>query len=288
MQQAGPTVGLNALRSQFPDLARSQLADLQRQSRQLWFHDHEIFADTLEWIVPGSVWATDFSESPVPIDGDFRHVLAVRDLASHRQLLLMPAQYADAATALAAMEHLFATCGLPLVLKSDNGSPFIADIFTKLLLRWGVTSLLSPPHWPPYNGSIEAGFGASKTRIHIEAVRHGRFNHWLLDDVEAARQLANCASRPWGVLGPTPQQRWDRRTPITPQQRQTFQNAVLNHQRIVRLELGVGPEQELKRKVKAMVARESIGRALVGLGYLQVQRRRITPPFNLSFGAIIT
>ena len=207
LQEAGPTVGLRALRSQFPDLARSQLADLQHQYRYRWFHAHEIFADVLEWLVPGSVWATDFSQSPVIIDGVFRHVLAVRDLASRRQLLLLPAQQADALTALGAMEHLFATCGPPLVLKSDNGSPFIADIFTKLMRRWGVTSLLSPPHWPPYNGSIEAGFGASKTRIHFEAVRHGRFNHWLLDDVEAARQLANCASRPWGVTGPTPQER---------------------------------------------------------------------------------
>jgi len=94
-------------------------------------------------------------------------------------------------------DHLFTTYGPPLVLKSDNGSTFIAKIFTTLLLRWGVTSLLSPPQWPPYNGSIEAWFGISKTRIRIEAVRHGRFDRWLLDDIEAARQLANCASRPW-------------------------------------------------------------------------------------------
>ena len=86
--------------------------------------------------------------------------------------------------------------------------------------------LLSPPYWPPYNGAIEAGFGSAKTRICIEAARHGRFDHWLLDDVEAARQLANGASRPWGITGPTPEERFSARPPITDPQRQAFGQAV--------------------------------------------------------------
>jgi len=172
----------------------------------------------LEWLVPGSVWATDFSQSPVPIDDGIRDVLAVRDLASHNQLLLLPAPRADALTAACALEHLFATCGPPLILKDDNGPPFLSDLLAGLLDRWGVSQLLSPRYYPQYNGSAEAGFGPSKTRIFFEAARHGRFDHWISDDVEAARQLANCASRPHGSAGPTPQQAWDARTPVTPPQ----------------------------------------------------------------------
>ena len=158
LQQAGPTLGLPALRSAFPDQARSQLADLQRDYRRQWFSNHELFADTLQWLVPGSVWAGDFSQSPIPIEQDAEHVLAVRDLPSHKQPSLRPAEHADALTAVAAVEHLFITFGAPLVFKTDNGSPFIADVFQELLARWQVIGLLSPPYWPPYNGAIEAIF----------------------------------------------------------------------------------------------------------------------------------
>jgi len=288
IQNLGPTVGLPALRSRFPELARSQLADLQRNCRHQWFQDHEVFAESLEWLVPGSVWAMDFSQAPVPIDGDFRHVLAVRDLPSHMQLSLLPAKHGDATTTVSALEHLFATHGPPLLAKADNGSPFISEDLEKLLRLWEVTLLLSPPRWPQYNGSVEAGFGSAKTRIHIEAARHGRMDHWLLDDVEAARLLANCDSRPWGVTGPTPQERWDRRTPFTPRQRQDFRQAVRENEKAIRVELGHLPEEELKRRARAALARESISRALQGLGYLRVTRRRVTPPFRLSFRAIIT
>jgi len=288
LREVGPTVGLPALRCQFPDLARSELSDLQRDQRRQWFHDHEVFADALEWLVPGSVWAMDFSQAPVPIDVDFRHVLAVRDLPGHMQLSLLPAKHGDAITAVSALEHLFVIHGPPLLAKADNGSPFISQELKDLLRLWEVTLLLSPPYWPQYNGSIEAGFGSAKTRIHIEAARHGRMDHWLLDDVEAARLLANGDSRPWGVTGPTPQERWDRRAPITPQQRQDFRQAVCQHKKTIRAELGYRPDEELKRRARATLDREAISRALQGLGYLHVARRRVTPPFKLSFRSIIT
>jgi hypothetical protein len=288
LRELGPTVGLPALRCQFPNLARSELSDLQREQRQQWFQGHEVFASTLEWLVPGTVWAMDFSQAPVPIDTDFRHVFAVRDLPGHMQLELLPVRHANARAAVLALEHLFVVHGAPLVVKADNGSPFLSHELKKLLGRWKVTLLLSPPYWPQYNGSVEAGFGASKTRIQIEAARHGRIDHWLLDDVEAARQLANRASRPWGVTGPTPEEAWQLRTPITLQQRQAFRRAVLQHKKSLRAELGCRPEEGLNQNARAALARESISRALQGLGYLRVTRRRITSPFRLSLRAIIT
>jgi hypothetical protein len=75
--------------------------------------------------------------------------------------------HADAVIAAAALDHLLITCGPPLVLKTDNGSPFIAEILQHLLARWGVTSLLSPAYWPPYNRSVEAVFRPDKdTHLH--------------------------------------------------------------------------------------------------------------------------
>jgi transposase InsO family protein len=282
LQQAGPTVGLPALHSRFPDLARSQLADLQRQYRRQCFQEKEVLAEELQWPIPGSVWAVDFSQSPLPIDGTCRHILAVRDLASHNQLLALPVPDATAAVAVAALHHLFRIHQPPLVLKSDNGSPFLAEDFQDLLEKWMVTPLLSPPHWPMYNGAIEAGFGALKTRIFFEASRHGRNDHWLSDDVEAARLLANTTARPWGRLAPTPQQRWEARLPLPDPHRPQFRQALAVQVQRVQADLGLGLILELHPQDRATVARQAVGQTLQALGYLQVQRRRVTPPFPLS------
>ncbi len=210
LQQAGPTIGLPALHTHFPNLARSQLADLKRQyctaPADPSSNPDDIFTEQLQWLIPASVWAVDFSQSPLPIDVYCKHILAVRDLASHNQLLALPVPDANATVAVAALHHLFAAHGAPLVLKSDNGSPFIAGEFQDLLDASKVIPLLSPPNWPMYNGAIEAGFGPLKTRIFYEASKHGRNDHWLSDDVEAARLLANALSQS-GLLHPLSSQK---------------------------------------------------------------------------------
>jgi hypothetical protein len=39
----------------------------------------------LHWTRPGAVWAIDFAEPPLPIEGSYSRLLAVRDLASGYQ-----------------------------------------------------------------------------------------------------------------------------------------------------------------------------------------------------------
>jgi len=80
----------------------------------------------LHWRRPGTVWAIDFAEPPLSIEGSFDYLLAVRDLASGMQLLWLPVTDETARTAMAGLEALFRQHGPPLVLKSDNGSAFIA------------------------------------------------------------------------------------------------------------------------------------------------------------------
>ena len=64
------------------------------------------------------------------------------------------------------------------------------------------------------------GGAPPKPRIGEQAIQHGRFQHWLCDDVDAAWMQLNSTLRPWGPAGPTPLERWQSRSPITPQQRQ--------------------------------------------------------------------
>jgi len=176
----------------------------------------------------------------------------------------------------------------PLVLKSDSGSPSAAEVFQELLDRWQVFALLSPQRTPRYNGSVEAGNGSVKARVRQEAARHGRIGCWTSDDLEAARLQANLTARPWGDLGPTPQQVWDRRMPITKDQRRTFLQCVERMQTDVRIELGYAQDTLLGRAERAIVARAAARRALEALGYLQVRSRRTAPPFNSPLRATIS
>jgi hypothetical protein len=278
VEALGPATGLSPLRAMFPHVPRSSLRDVQIQFRHRWRQDHGIETEELLWTTPGSVWAGDFTDPPAPIDGCFRHILTTRDLASHMNLLALPATTEDARVACSAARSLFFTHGPPLVYKLDNGSAFVSEDFRALLAQFGVTLLLSPPRLPRYNGSAEAGNGSLKTRTHYQAVAHG---HWqpTSDDVAAAQGQLNGTLRPWGDAGPTPRDAWQARKPITPHQRLQFQQRVLDSRRDIRRELGLD-EPDLKPKARSTVERAAIRRALVSLGYLSVQRRRITPPLK--------
>jgi transposase InsO family protein len=79
------------------------------------------------------------------------------------------------------------------VLKSDNGGHFGADCLRAFLADAGVEQLFSPPHFPRYNGSIEATIGSLKTRTEQHAAALGRRGIWTWPDANAARLLANNA-----------------------------------------------------------------------------------------------
>ena len=86
----GPHTGLATLRAALPTLARGEIQDLQRRFRRLWRRDHRRLLRVLHWHHPGTIWAMDHTEPPCAIDGRWRHILAVRDLASRMQLGWLP------------------------------------------------------------------------------------------------------------------------------------------------------------------------------------------------------
>jgi putative transposase len=148
------------LKECFPDMLHAEQEDLLRRYRRVWRERHRIPLRVLHWPEPGRVWAIDFAEAPMLIDGRFPYLFAVRDLASGMSLLWQPVEHATGANAAAMLATLFAVHGAPLVLKSDNGSPFGEASVQALLRKWNVASLFSPPHWPRSNGAVEAGIGS--------------------------------------------------------------------------------------------------------------------------------
>ncbi|MBA4192766.1 MAG: hypothetical protein C0467_32785, partial [Planctomycetaceae bacterium] len=226
LDEHGPRVGVATLRECFPAMTRSELADLLRRYRRVWRRRNRVPLRVLTWCVPGRVWAIDFSGPMSAIEGRYPYLIAVRDVCTGQQLLWRPVEEATGEVARDALTALFAEHGPPLVLKSDNGSPFTGHAVRQLLKTHGVESLLSPPYWPAYNGAVEAGIGSLKDRTEASAARAGHPGYWTCDDVTRARLEANALARPNGENGPTPDEQWQRRTPVTDAERAAFRTAV--------------------------------------------------------------
>jgi putative transposase len=280
LNELGPATGLPTLRACFPGMLRAELHDLLRRYRRVWRRRYHEAMHILNWQVPGSVWAMDFTEPPAAIDGLFPYVLAVRDLASGRQLLWLPVRAANGQETRFALASLFALHGAPLILKSDNGSPFDAALTLALLYCAGVIPLFSPPYYPRYNGAAEAGIGSLKTRTEHHAARHDRPAQWTCDDVAFAQDEANATARPKGPTGPSPDQSWAARPTITADQRALFHQAVNQHRDQVRLQQGLPLEGPRTCQEERATDRLAIQRALVEHAYLLFSRRRIPLPFR--------
>jgi hypothetical protein len=285
----GPDVSVATLLTEVPQAGRRELEDLATRYRRL-FKRRLPAPYVLRWMLPGAVWAADYIEElPGRIDGCYRYILVVRDLASGEMLLALPTRSKSARTSAAAFETLFKQYGPPLVLKADNS--FYAKVLNDLFERYSVIPLLSPPGWPRYNGACEAGIGGLQAAIHIEAARHGRPGEWTCDDVEKARRVANAEHHPWGLSQPTPDQAWASRSPISDNLRQALAATVDRLVPQARLELKIDPNipwDQLNRWKQGAVLREAVRRALVEHGILRIRRKRFSRPITTTKTTAIT
>jgi len=268
----GPAIGLPALRALFPQMPRCTLEDLLRRYRRVWRARYCPFGLRLTWHQPGRVWAMDFSEAAFPIDGRDRYIFAVRDLASGRQLAWQPIAAQDAEQVIAQLLLLFQRYGVPLVIKCDNGAAFIAERIAHWLHSWRVIPLFSPPCHPRYNGALERSNRTNKIYTAQHAASQGHPFQWRSEDLEAARRLANEITRPWGQHGPTAQQAWDARTPITQEERQRFLDTLHEQRPTAAAELDIDLSQPLNHADRARLDRHALAVVLQALGYLSYRR----------------
>lgn len=270
----GTRLSYERIRLFLPGLGRREARRWLKRCRRDWARARERGQALLRWLVPGTVWAMDFSEAPTPIEGRYRFLLSVRDLSSGMQLVALPCHDTTEATATAALEAAFLAHGAPLVLKTDNGSAFLAGAFRALLEAYGVTGLYSPPRWPRYNGACEAGIGGLKTRVHHLSAWAGRPGEWTCEDVERARCCGNEFGRPFGRSRPVPVAAWSTRRAPTPEACDAFREALARH----REALAATRHPESGRSRLALDERTAITRALTELGYLEFRTRRVSLP----------
>ena len=103
MLRKDPKASIATLRGQVVGLPRNTVTAYVRRWRRVRERRNRRRRQRTTWLVPGAVWAIDFAEPPQPIDGLYPYLLAVRDLASGRQLLWLPLVAANAATAAEAL-----------------------------------------------------------------------------------------------------------------------------------------------------------------------------------------
>jgi transposase InsO family protein len=280
LEELGPGVGVATLRESFPEMQRAELADLLKRYRRVWRARRRQTVYELHWQVVGAVWAIDFAEAPRAVEGQWPYLLAVRDLASGMQLLWQPVKAATAAAVLEALAWLMGVSGAPLVLKSDNGSAFAAEVTQGWLRAAGVQSLFSPAYWPSYNGGIEAGIGSLKARTEGSASRAGRPGEWTWEDVTRAQAEANATGRPRGERGPSAAELWGQRRSISGEERAEFTSSVACHERELRAQEGIAMEAVRSHREQSRIGRQAVRRALGEHGYLLFSRRRIPPPIR--------
>lgn len=252
-----------------PDASRRALQEWRNQLKKRQQQEQH----RLEWRGVGQIWAMDFTHAPQPIDAQYPYALAVRDMASGYNLLALPCEHMRDEQVTAALRPLFVQHGAPLVLKHDGG--FKGLQIQELLNAWQVTALLSPPHTPRYNGSIEAGIGALKTRTHHLAAGMGRPEYWTCDDLEAARLQGNQNPNRSGL---TPEDRWNQRNKITAEDRAGFTQLVRQLEANIESGWKRNMESEPTTQERTSARRLAVGRALEAHGSLYVHRRRLTPP----------
>lgn len=274
----GPGTGVATLRQAYPLVPRRELRNLIHRYRRIYRRRNGLAPMRLRWRTPGAVWAMDYTQPLLPIEGLYPQVLVVRDLGSGCQLMAMPVLAKSALLTSDLVRVLIAAHGAPLVFKHDNDTVFLAPSVQDLLAERQILTLLSPTYTPQYNGAAEAGIGSLQVHALYQSLRRGHPGEVTMDDLEAARRKANELSRPFGFAGPTPDEAWKPRRPITPEVRQALRDAYRKREAEARKELNLPADSPLEHGAQAAVDRKAIERALIDCGHLSVRRRRIPLP----------
>jgi hypothetical protein len=110
------------------------------------------------WLKVGAVWSMDDMDFGFDEEGRMLRVHNVMDLGSRHMFEPMDGNSLPAGRVAENLDGLFRKHGVPFCVKADLGSNLIrSDDVSKILTKWCVVPLLSPPRYPQYNGVMERG-----------------------------------------------------------------------------------------------------------------------------------
>jgi hypothetical protein len=157
------TAGSGALQQQYRyQISRRDFLALLRQVRDEVKRTRRAMKRRVEWKAPALIWSVDDAELGRDGRGEKVMLNNIRDLSSKYTMEPLDGPAASGEEVAAHLESLFIQHGAPLVLKRDNGSNLNHHAVDRVLEKYFVIPLNSPPHYPPYNGGIEQGQGEMK------------------------------------------------------------------------------------------------------------------------------
>lgn len=251
-----------------------ELDDLRRRAGRVARWRRDRYRGRLIWKRIGAVWAIDFTEPSECIAGTDRWILAIRDLASGYQLVWSSWTEATAEHVVQVLGAMFVEHGPPLVLKSDNGCQFIAQVTLALLVEWSVAPLFNPPRRPAYNGGLERTHPTLKAYTAAAALAHGRPAAPQREDLAIGRANANRFTRRLGRKSPTADELWRGRPPIGDDLRRAFQTTLQAQRVQARAARGLGADAPLGHYQQAAVDRDAVRDALLAHDLLEIKPRR--------------
>lgn len=155
-------------------ISRRDLQALVEAIRRELRREEQALERRIEWLVPGLVWSMDDTKKHWLRNDQFGHMHLVMDLGSRYNLRAFgDDEQANGWQVAMGLEELIQRYGPPLFIKVDGGSNFWHSEVRRLLTAYWIIPLLSPPYYPPYNGSIEKGHQQMLSHL---AVRIGGMN----------------------------------------------------------------------------------------------------------------
>ena len=133
------------------------------------------------------------------------------------------------------LDHIFAACGVPEVVKSDNGSPFNGGEFAQFAKYLSFKHRKVPPLWPKANGEVERFMKTFGKVLRTTA-------HWKQDMYQFLR---NYRATPHCTTGVAPATAWFG-GPI----RTKLPNPVTIRERDAQQKLGIKKRAESRRTIK--------------------------------------
>ncbi len=212
-----------------------------------------------EITAPMAMWSED--GAGFRQHGEKAELLMLQDEASrykaNHRLVSGPASGEDVCDYL---EEAFEAHGAPLVLKQDGGLIFHTDALERLLKRWGVEMLTSPPYYPQYNGKKERSIRDIKS--YERAMRQHGIESTLAERLDAAIHDLN-EVRPRPVLGGrTAREVYDQDRVCLPD-RDAFRRTVDRWE--VKLK-----EEAPTRELKGAARRRAVEQALLEYGLMEL------------------
>lgn len=109
------------------------------------------------------IWSMDFTECKLM--NNIKNIICGIKSVNGKQVILLNDCRNNKEAAIKALKKAIKQFGVPYMVTTDRGSPFISKAFNEVLDEYGIIHSMSRPHTPADNSNIETFWKSIKTEI---------------------------------------------------------------------------------------------------------------------------